>query len=274
MLHEMMLVDSTAAGPMLDSPCPTADSKWDDVEYLDIFGYVEESASLLAQGHMLVCIGKVLKIMEMDPRFHWVDDGPVVENFRMDVTSAFIAPSRPNFPLNHELLMEHFSADGERTAAIKTHFMQKINFTDGIVVAHDILSPIEATQEANLDDSDTIPSLKYWSDVAFLQWRCQASHDSELKHVLRHDVLNAKTDFVVEAINAPNGYDTAPWPGMEYNAYSEDGQALLGTPNGSSVAYMLIQHKKHLGHKTVKKVTVFCKSKKLMLLFHIVDMEV
>jgi hypothetical protein len=39
---------------------------------------------------------------------------------------------------------------------------------------------------------------------------------------------------------------------------SEDGKALLGTPNGSSVAWLLIQHKamSQLWHKTVKKVTI------------------
>jgi hypothetical protein len=79
----------------------------------------------------------------------------------------------------------------------------------------------------------------------------------------------------VQSIDKANGYDeTASWPGREYHADSEEGRALLGTPNASSDAYMLIQHKKHLGHKTVNKITVFLSGIKLMLLLHIVNVEV
>jgi hypothetical protein len=52
------------------------------------------------------------------------------------------------------------------------------------------------------------------------------------------------------------------------------GQALLGTPNGSSIAYMLVQHRRYLGHKIVDKITVFDHDDQLMLLFHIVDTKV
>lgn len=274
LLHEMMLADTTTAGQMLNPPCPTAESDYDDIEYLDLFGYVEETASPLAQGYMLVSIGQVLEIIGMDPQFHLLHTTGVDACIKKDLRPTFCSASGPNFSVNHEVLLEHYDAEGEPTAAIKAHFMQVINPKHGIIVAHDNLSPIEATKDAGLDDDGTIPGLKFWSDVAFLQWQSRASEDSELKYVLRYDVLNLKTGFVVEAINVANGADTMPWPGVDYDAGSDQGRALLGTPNGSSVAYMLVQHKRRLGHKTVEKITVFRQHKKLMLLFHVVDVEV
>ena len=38
---------------------------------------------------------------------------------------------------------------------------------------------------------------------------------------------------------------------------TEEGQAILGTPNGSGVAYFLIDHKPELGVRVPTKVTVF-----------------
>jgi hypothetical protein len=75
----------------------------------------------------------------------------------------------------------------------------------------------------------------------------------------------------VEAINEVNYTKKMPWPGITYPAASDEGRTLLGTPNGSSVAYLLIQHKAALGHKTVDKITVFREGRDLMLLFHIAD---
>jgi hypothetical protein len=62
-----------------------------------------------------------------------------------------------------------------------------------------------------------------------------------------------------------------PWPGLSYEASSDEGQALLRSPNGLGVAMLLIQHKKQLGHKTVEKIMVFHKNNTLMMLFRIVD---
>ena len=47
---------------------------------------------------------------------------------------------------------------------------------------------------------------------------------------------------------------------------------MLGTPNGSSTGYLLINHKAELGHKTVEKITVFRYGRhEIMFLFRVVD---
>ncbi|KAH7400637.1 hypothetical protein DE146DRAFT_781153 [Phaeosphaeria sp. MPI-PUGE-AT-0046c] len=64
-----------------------------------------------------------------------------------------------------------------------------------------------------------------------------------------------------------------PWPGITFKTDTAEGEALLGTPNGSGVAYMLIEHGEALGHKQVERIFVFDHDGLLMLLFHIVDVE-
>jgi hypothetical protein len=118
-----------------------------------------------------------------------------------------------------------------------------------------------------------VPALKFWSDVVYLQWKMHSSPESTLKYVLRHNIMNPVTASIVEAINIANSTTTLEWPGTSYAATSEEGQALLGTPNGSGVAYLLVQHKQELGRKTIEKITVFSEVRLLMLLFHIVDVE-
>lgn len=83
-----------------------------------------------------------------------------------------------------------------------------------------------------------------------------------------------QTNSIIEGINLAYGRDASPWPGHSYDSASEESQALQGTPNGSSIAYMLIQHRRELGHKNVEKITVFYhKEEYLMLLFNIVDVN-
>lgn len=88
------------------------------------------------------------------------------------------------------------------------------------------------------------------------------SENAQLKYVLQHYVINETVLETVKIINEANSgklmHSKNPqWPGIEYKADTAEGQALLGTPNGSGVAYMLIQHRQALGHKKVDKITIF-----------------
>ena len=60
-----------------------------------------------------------------------------------------------------------------------------------------------------------------------------------------------------------HGHDTYfEWPGISFEVESEEGRAILGTPNGSGVAWMLGQHKGQFAGKRVERVTVFYAKKK------------
>ena len=126
---------------------------------------------------------------------------------------------------------------------------------------------------------DDFPSLKHWSDVAYLQWAKHAKDSSNLRCVLRISIKNTKTKAVVRHIMKDTLVN-----GGEKSFRTDDNRdkvaALLGTPNGVGVAWLLIQHKRQLGHKTVEKVTVDCQDQFTMsydgtidpsLVFHLRD---
>jgi hypothetical protein len=271
-LHKMMHADTKTAGQRLDTKRLSAESEFQSVTDLQRFGYGEDPKKQSAEALVLIKIGLVLETIGLDPCFLSNSNSKDPADDKNDRSSK--VSSGNNIAVTHEIVLnDPLAAPNVPSPAIISHFMQVINPEDGMIVAYDNLSPIEAYR-AEHRDIFTAPDLKFWSDVAFLQWKSRASDNSELKYVLRYNVMNTVTNFVAEAINFANDCKTLPWPGVSYDADSEEGQALLGTPNGSSVAYMLIQHKHQLGHKIVDRITVFDHDDQLMLLFHIVDVRV
>ena len=175
----------------------------------------------------------------------------------------------PNFCVGHQR-EDPKAVGGQGCAATEALFCQVINPSDGIIVAYDNYTARAMIEECARCYS-VIPKLKHWSDVAYLQWLSKANEKSNLRYVLRHNVLNDVTRFAVTYLMLQGRLVVKEWPGTTYNAGSVEFNALLGSPNGSGVAYLLIQHRKGLGHKTVDKVTIFKEKWDIMLLFHITD---
>jgi hypothetical protein len=268
-MHKTMRANIKTAGQILDPNRLSAESEFQSVTDLQRFGYKIPNTHS-SEALVLIKIGLVLETIGLDPCF--LPKSSSKEPADNNDCSCKVSAGT-NIAITHEIVLDNLPASGSPGPVIVAHFMQVINPVDGMIVAYDNLSPIEACRGEQCDSSVT-PRLKFWSDVAFFQWKSRASEESELKYVLRYNIVNSVTNYVVEAINFANDSETLPWPGVAYDADSEGGQALLGTPNGSSIAYMLVQHRRYLGHKIVDKITVFDHDDQLMLLFHIVDAEV
>ncbi|KAF2871204.1 hypothetical protein BDV95DRAFT_573486 [Massariosphaeria phaeospora] len=125
---------------------------------------------------------------------------------------------------------------------------------------------------------DDLPGLRHWSDVAFIQWlsccREERISPTNLKYVCRCSVENLATLDIIHEILCRKNLDITVWPGVSFDANTEEGMALLASPNGSGVAYLLSQHRAELGHKVVERITVFREHEDVAsrnLLFHIVD---
>lgn len=109
------------------------------------------------------------------------------------------------------------------------------------------------------------PDLKYWSDVAFLQYFQPASPPplSPLRYIIQALISNDDTLAIFERVlaNVSLGIrDLSTWPGISFSLPKDKEiiAALLGTPNGGGIARMLAGHRQHLGRKTIEKVTLFC----------------
>ena len=129
-----------------------------------------------------------------------------------------------------------------------------------------------------------LPKLCHWSDVAYLKW-LHATRDQSptpvLRLVIRTGVVNDVTEKVVQHVVAklPPGDYRRGRHDLEYTfaADSDEGLAILGTPNGVGTAYLLAQHRDGLGHRVVDKIEVSrhanVESRHLQIMFHITEVE-
>jgi len=138
----------------------------------------------------------------------------------------------------------------------------------GIIVPIQNYSPQEVAK-----GTDQYPALQRWSDVVFLTWAsvCQKTGGSEkvkgLKHFFRYHIKPKSTptlNIILEALGVKGPADVKIWPpnqdhidGQTFDANSDGGKALIGTPHGSGICWFLWQHQDDLGTKTIDKITVF-----------------
>jgi hypothetical protein len=92
--------------------------------------------------------------------------------------------------------------------------------------------------------------------VVYLQWKSKAQETDDLRYIVWSGIVNTTTRAVAEHIMVSKT-DEGRWPAWgdaSWSMGSDEAKALLGTPNGAGVAWLLAQHKEQLGHKTIRKV--------------------
>ncbi|KAF2263948.1 hypothetical protein CC78DRAFT_602932 [Lojkania enalia] len=125
------------------------------------------------------------------------------------------------------------------------------------------------------------PALKTWADIAFLQWQelhsqiNSGANIGNVKYIFSSPVENDECVRLIDETLKKSGNERKKWPGVTFDADSDEAKALIGCPNGIGPSYFLATHKKQLGSKIVEKVTVFMddgKAKKFpSLLYWVAD---
>ncbi|KAF2094776.1 hypothetical protein NA57DRAFT_79945 [Rhizodiscina lignyota] len=143
------------------------------------------------------------------------------------------------------------------------HFTQLYDPLDGAIFALRNLSPqgafLKADKEGYQAGKYHVPALRYWSDIVFLEWqRLAQDHITNINLIVRCGItdkitLAAARRVVEESGNQYGYFNEAKDSPIE----DESAKALLGTPNGEGVAWLLLNHKSRLGCKEVKRVRVF-----------------
>ena len=106
------------------------------------------------------------------------------------------------------------------------------------------------------------PKFRRWSDLVWFVWAKQAGEEAgNLRYIFRDNVINSDTKGVIDQIfKIPRNTFDQPWPpgpGKTFDVATTDaGKALLGTPHGSGIAWMMADHKDTLGERGLK-VTCF-----------------
>jgi hypothetical protein len=74
-----------------------------------------------------------------------------------------------------------------------------------------------------------------------------------------HNVVNEDTvALAARALVRSGKSKLSKWPGDSFTAQSDEGKALIASPIGATIAYMLTQHKADLGRKHITKINLVC----------------
>lgn len=101
-----------------------------------------------------------------------------------------------------------------------------------------------------------------WADLTFLVWQDTAGQNvRNLKHVFRATLSNVKTKYYAQKAIG-DWYNRAVFTetGTEQDAVKDGGKglkALINSPNGKGIYWLLQTHKAQLGIKTIEKVEVW-----------------
>jgi hypothetical protein len=185
---------------------------------------------------------------------------------------------------NFNLAFHHkypYTINGKTYPKTGGSFSSILNPTAGLLIAVNNITPAAQVQRswryskpkagkiAPSPRVHQLPLLQHWSDIAFLQWSTLSTTNASLpplKYILRANIQNKDT---TDAMSHVLGYNAKVkpyrrdepqrprWPGVSFDTDTRAATALLGTPNGIGVGWLLAQHKRELGHKVVDKVVVF-----------------
>lgn len=197
------------------------------------------------------------------------------ENFgdRMgEILKALDCPA--DLSANQQRFLAHrFDSDdhGQDYPATNAVYHNRFNVECGAIIAELNNGPAAAVRDQ--PDFPLIP-LRQYSDVIFLEWQEMARDNvKNLKYVIRSSIINQETKAVLRYIFAKRRVQLGPWPGLHIETSHEDAWAIMGTPNGRGVAWMLIQHKVQLGLKYISGVTVWQDHDHWSFCIFIKDME-
>ena len=119
-----------------------------------------------------------------------------------------------------------------------------------------------ATQKPPLNGTpgNELVPLQTWADVVFLQLVDACKGDQEcikgLKLVVKcHPENNVTNRVATQALGGPAEW--TKWPGKNFSKQSQQFAALMATPSGRGVAWLLLTHREQLGWKNVESVDIW-----------------
>ncbi|KAL8840280.1 MAG: hypothetical protein Q9176_003972 [Flavoplaca citrina] len=104
-----------------------------------------------------------------------------------------------------------------------------------------------------------IPRMNRWSDIVWFLWAKKTGQFADdLRYIVKDNIVNKPTRSVIDQVfGIPPNTLELKWPGRTFDVRNSDqGKALLGSPLGSGIAWVVADNKKVLGNRSVK-ITIF-----------------
>ncbi|KAL8993860.1 MAG: hypothetical protein Q9169_006031 [Polycauliona sp. 2 TL-2023] len=139
----------------------------------------------------------------------------------------------------------------------------------GTMITNEVISPVQNAKnyysQMNMPPPTVpelrkmIPRLNRWSDIVWFLWAKKAGDQAgDLRYIFKDNVVNQGTRAVIDQVFKipPNTLDLK-WPGKTFDVRTgNEGKALLGTPLGNGIAWILADNKQVLGDRSLK-ITCF-----------------
>ncbi|KAF1937969.1 hypothetical protein EJ02DRAFT_411304 [Clathrospora elynae] len=171
----------------------------------------------------------------------------------------------------------------ERHEATRAHYDFGVNAKGGAIFGFFLESPQASARAlwyggSKEPDPADLPQLRAFSDVLWGYWSRDNADVKNIRYLLMVGICNDMTNQLIDECLCRKNAELREWPGTDFEADTEEGHALIGSPNGAVFAYFLMQHKAELGQKTISKVTVFRPETEdsvefvdTSLVFHVID---
>ncbi|KAL8688947.1 MAG: hypothetical protein Q9224_004761 [Gallowayella concinna] len=137
----------------------------------------------------------------------------------------------------------------------------KTMFSPANILTKLLTSAGEEVPSSQMIKDHLVPPLSRWSDVTWVLYSDLARKSSgeqlgKLQYLAHDMVTNGDTKVVMIYIMRKHqknvGRLQMPFPGLEFDIETEEGQALLGTPNGVGTAWMMHDRARELGKRGLK----------------------
>ncbi|KAJ4296475.1 hypothetical protein N0V90_006520 [Kalmusia sp. IMI 367209] len=279
-----MPVNSNEAGRFFTPPLDTTESKWKSdpaQQDLDDWGYnlydATEESEKYGQFDQFWGIGRALRAKGLSDKLK-EQGGKNVVHYVLHGDIGLEEDIKNPVPVQHQM----YFVGGRKYYCTRGFFAFAMNYDQGVIMAMNRKSPRYAVKSLNPPwAGGALPELIASSDIMWGIWKDGAYMDSRnIRYFLSLSITNEPTSKIIYRVvkgvlpaypgvkfssDTPDGmYGPAKWmligrEGVTISNLSEKtrGQALLGTPNGLAIGYMLVQHKADIGLRYVKEIEVF-----------------
>jgi hypothetical protein len=205
--------------------------------------------------------------------YGWTTDVDTWDSFSAGETNALEAVGLSTEKSANQMYWSNHDQDSIHDGVEYPHsdaqYANIFNVDGGAIIANLNWGPKYTNEEIEL-----VP-LRQYSDVVFLGWQKAAGDRIKgLKYVFRHQITNKESIAVIKEVLERRTEQAKVWPGLQISMTERDAWAILGSPNGHGVAWLLLQHKDQLGLKSVRAVTIYqCEGQWFCLCFWIEDLD-
>ncbi|KAL5115490.1 hypothetical protein ACEQ8H_006631 [Pleosporales sp. CAS-2024a] len=154
-----------------------------------------------------------------------------------------------------------YKVDGIDYRATKAHYEFIMNRKGGAIYGTYLDGPkSSASREwyGNKKEptTDLLPQLRSLSDVLWGYWARENPNVKNIRYFFMLGIANELTNQLIASCLQNAKKTLTEWPGLSFDTSTDEGHALLASPNGAVFAYFLLQHKAQLGPKTITRVTI------------------